>query len=54
MRRTQKIKYAIEQTITFPLHYKEEDIEDCIRNFAKGNDYIWCEEHEELFNSDNC
>ena len=44
-RRTQKIKYAIEQTLTVPLHYTDDDIERCIANFAKGKDFIWrCED----------
>lgn len=48
-RRTQKVKYAIEQTLTVPLHYTYDDIERCIANFAKGKDFIWCCEDDKLF-----
>jgi hypothetical protein len=50
---TQKIKYAIEQTLTVPAHYDGKDIDECIKTFAKDNDFIWCYEHEELFNEEN-
>jgi hypothetical protein len=50
---TQKIKYAIERTLTVPAHYDDKDIDECIKTFAKGDDFIWCYEHEELFNEEN-
>lgn len=50
MSNTKIIKYAIEQTVTVPLHYDGRDIDDLIETFAKGSDYMWCEEHEDLFN----
>ena len=50
---TQKIKYAIEYTLTVPTHYTDEDIDTCIKNFAKDRNYIWCQEHEELFEKEN-
>lgn len=48
-RRAQKVKYAIEQALTVPLHYTYDDIEQCIANFAKGKDFIWCREDDKLF-----
>lgn len=48
-RRTQKVKYAIEQTLTVPLHYTYDDIERCIASFAKVKDFIWCCEDDKLF-----
>lgn len=50
---TQKIKYAIERTLTVPTHYTDEDIDTCIKTFANGSDFIWCHEHEELFKEEN-
>lgn len=46
---TKIIKYAIEQTVTVPLHYDGRDIDDLIETFARGRDFMWCEEHENLF-----
>ena len=50
---TQRIKYAVEKTLTVPTHYTDEDIDLCIKLFANGKDYIWCREHEELFEKEN-
>jgi hypothetical protein len=50
---TQRIKYAIEYTLTVPTHYTDEDIDTCIKTFANGRNYIWCQEHEELFYEEN-
>ena len=49
---TKKIKYAIEQTITVPLHYTEQDIDNYIKSFARERDYMWCEENEQLFDKE--
>ena len=48
---TKIIKYAIENTVTLPVHYTDEDIENCIKTFAKGHDYVWCEAHTQLLGS---
>ena len=54
MSNTKKIKYAIEQTVTVPLHYTDKDIDDLIETFAKGRDFMWCEEDKDLIDFDNC
>ena len=48
MAKTKKIKYAIEQMVTVPIYYTDEDIEELIARFAKDNNYIWCKEDEDL------
>ena len=44
-----KIKYAMEQVISVPDDWTDEEICECLALNANGKDFIWCNEKEELF-----
>ena len=49
---TRRIKYAIAHTINLSSHFTDEDIERIIKRTAGDNEYIWCDEDEDLFGFD--
>lgn len=49
---TRRIKYAIANTIELSSCFTDEDIERIIKSAARDNEYIWCDEDEDLFDFD--
>lgn len=47
-----RIKVAVEQTVIVPDDYTDEQIDKLIESKCPGKNYIWCNDSEELFESE--
>ena len=47
-----RIKVAIEQSVIVPDDYTDEQIEELIKSKCPGKNFVWCNENENLFESE--